>query len=70
MPTDSHPADIRLPSLCDEAVVEIHRFLNDFLLLFESRYGAQIHRFHQDRSYENLVQPDLFRTINPHEPPF
>ncbi len=69
MQTDPCP-DIALPTLPDEAAVEIHRFLTDFLILFESHYCGQIHRFYQDHSHENLVQPDLFRPGNPSEPPF
>lgn len=42
------PASIRLraPQLDDEAVVEIHGFLEDVLHRFESRYGAQLRRFY------------------------
>lgn len=70
MQPDSAPADLSLPTLADEAVVEIHTFLNDFVLLFEAHYGGQIHRYYQGHSRENLVQPDLFRSHNPDDPPF
>jgi hypothetical protein len=70
MRPDCDPAELCLPTLADEAVVEIHHFLNDVLLRFEAHYGGQIHRFYQDRSRENLVQADLFRSHNPDEPPF
>ncbi len=43
MPTDLHePADIpmpRCPTLSDDAVVQIHAFIEHFLDLFEARYS-------------------------------
>jgi len=70
MRPDSYPVEICLTSISDEAVVEIHNFLNDFLRLFESHYGAQIHRFYNDRSFDNLVHPNP-HTRPPHDdPPF
>ncbi len=68
MRPDSHPIEICLPPISDEAVVEIYDFLNDFLRLFESHYGAQIHRFYEDRSYKNLVHPNP-RTHPPDDNP-
>jgi len=55
------PASIRLraPQLDDEAVVEIHGFLEDVLHRFESRYGAQLRRFYDDRDQRNLAQYKL-----------
>lgn len=64
MRPDSCPVKIRLPPISDEAVVEIHDFLYDFIDLFESHYAAQIHRFYEDRSFNNLVHPDP----KPHPP--
>jgi hypothetical protein len=69
MRPDSTPVEIRLPPISDEAVVEIHDFLTDFLHLFESHYGAQIHRFYEDRSYDNLRHPDPTR-LPDDDPPF
>ena len=70
MRPDSYPVQICLPPICDEAVVEIYDFLNDFLRLFESQYGAQIHRFYENRSFDNLVHPNA-HTRPPHDdPPF
>lgn len=68
MRLDSTPVEIRLPPLSDEAIVEIHDFLYDFIQLFESHYGGQIHRFYADRSYDNRVPPCL-DTRPPDEPP-
>jgi len=45
MQTDhNHPAtaNIPLPRLSDDAVVQVHDFINHFLDLFEGRYGDQI----------------------------
>ena len=68
MRPDSYPIEICLPPISDDAVVEIYDFLNDFLRLFESHYGAQIHRFYEDRSFDNLVYPNPY-TRPPHDDP-
>lgn len=70
MRPDSYPIEISLPTISDEAVVEIHDFLYQFLLLFESHYGSQIHRFYEQRSYDNLVHPDTHPRPPPDDPPF
>ena len=62
------PSEPRLPSLSDEAVVEIHDFLHDVLTVFESRYGDQIHRYYDDRSQHNLIETD--RNLPDDDPPF
>ena len=59
---------IHLPPLDDEAVVEIHDFLSEVLHLFEARYGDQIHRFYEERSFDNIVQRTPRITID--DPPF
>jgi hypothetical protein len=59
---------ISLPSLSDEAVVEIQNFLYDVLDVFESRYGDQIHRYYEDRSQHNLTEPA--RNLPLDDPPF
>ena len=58
MRPDSMPVEIHLPILSDEAAVEVYDFLNEFLLLVESHYFAQIHRFYADRSFDRVVQPN------------
>ena len=70
MRPDSRPVvmTIHLPPLADEAVVEIHDFLSEVLHLFETHYGDQIHRFYEDRSFENIVQ--YSPCITPDDPPF
>jgi len=70
MRPDSTPVKIRLPPISDEAVVEIHDFLYDFLHLFESHYGGQIHRFYEDRPLHNLVHPDPRSPPPDDDPPF
>jgi len=70
MPPDSMPVEIRLPPLSDEAAVAFHDFLNEFLLLVESHYFAQIHRFYQDPFSNNLVQPSAFDQFADDGPPF
>ena len=70
MRPDSYPVKIHLPQSSDEAVVEIHDFLYDFIDLFEAHYAAQIHRFYEDRSFHNLVQPDPGTPLPGDDPPF
>ena len=65
---NNQPPELRLPPLSDEAVVEIHDFLHDVLTVFESRYGDQIHRYYDDRSQHNLIEPD--RNLPTDDPPF
>jgi hypothetical protein len=70
MRPDSRPVvmTIHLPPLADEAVVEIHDFLSEVLHLFEAHYGGQIHRYYEDRSFENIVQRSPRTTFD--DPPF
>lgn len=64
----SRPVSLPLPRLSDEAVVEIHEFLYDALHLFESHYGSQIHRYHQDRSHDPVIRHGPRHP--PDDPPF
>jgi len=67
MPNDDHDhatADIALPRLSDNAVVQIHDFIHHFLDLFETRYGDQIHRYYADRSAHNMIRPDTPPSID------
>ena len=69
MTNDDHDnANIAMPPLSDDAVVQIHDFIYDFLDLFEARYGDQIHRYYADRSQHNMIGPDTPPTID--DPPF
>ena len=55
------------PRLSDEAAVEIHLFIYQFLELFEARYGDQIHRHYQDLSRDSLIEDN---DLNLDDPPF
>ena len=71
MPNDTHgpvSADIPMPTLSDDAVVQIHNFIAHFLDLFEARYGDQIHRYYDHRSAHNMIRADTSPTID--DPPF
>ena len=71
MPADHHgpaTADIPLPRLSDDAVVQIHDFIHHLLDLFEARYGDQIHRYYDDRSAHNMIRPDPLPSTD--DPPF
>jgi len=61
-------ADIPLPRLSDDAVVQIHDFIAHFLDLFEERYGDQIHRYYDERSAHNMIQTDPLSSTD--DPPF
>ena len=56
------------PSLSDEAALEIHLFLYQFLELFEARYGDQIHRHYEDLSRDSLIDSDPDACLD--DPPF
>ena len=70
MPPKSRPLvmTIHMPALPDDAVVEIRNFLSEILHLFEDHYGNQIHRFYQDRSFDNIVEYNPRITLD--APPF
>jgi hypothetical protein len=65
---DHASADIPMPRLSDDAVVQIHDFITHFLDLFEARYGDQIHRYYEDLSEHNIVAPEPMPDID--DPPF
>jgi hypothetical protein len=65
---DPDTADIPMPRLSDDAVVQIHGFIEHFLDLFEARYGDQIHRYYEDRSAHNIVSTAPTSAID--DPPF
>ena len=46
-PTSHHPKPIEMPTLSDEAVIQIQDFLHLALDIFEDHYGQQIERFYQ-----------------------
>ena len=54
---DDPSTALHLPPLSDQAAVEILDFLHVVLDRFESQYGDQIHRYYDDHSQHNIVQP-------------
>lgn len=63
-----HQSIYPLPPLSDEAVIEIREFLEVFFLVFDARYGAQIRRYYDDRSRQNIAQSDTPASTD--DPPF
>ena len=61
-------ANIPMPRLSDDAVVQIHDFIHHVLDLFEARYGDQIHRFYEDLCGDCLIDSDS--GLNLDDPPF
>ena len=61
------PLRTRLPP-CPRSAVEILDFLHDVFTAFEAHYGAQIHRYYDERSHHNLIKPD--RNLTADDPPF
>ena len=71
MPADPHDHGgdvIPMPRLSDDAVMQIHDFIGHFLDVFEARYADQIHRFYEDRSAHNMIDPEPTNSID--DPPF
>lgn len=59
---------VPLPSLSDEAVVEILHFLEAMFQTFETRYAHQIDRYYDSISQHNIVQYSPSETND--DPPF
>lgn len=59
---------IELPPLSDDAVVQIHGFLEELLSLFESRYHGQIYRYYEAMSASSLDEQRAAHHSD--EPPF
>lgn len=72
MRPDSRPTTftINLPSLPDEAVIEIQDFLFEILALFKTHYGRQIQRFLDDYSADNIVHSSPQASLTDDDPPF
>jgi hypothetical protein len=70
--TDPNRADVRieLPPLNDEAVAQIHSFLEELLSLFESRYYGQIHRHHETLSGRDILRHSPDQDHDHNDPPF
>jgi hypothetical protein len=52
---DAYP--YALPTLSDEAAVEIQNFIEYVLDQFDVHYAPQVRRFYQDRAEHNMVRP-------------
>jgi len=75
MPPTFHPQSLPWPELSDDSVVELQNLLHDFVLLFEAHYLGQIHRYHDERSQENITQLSFLSDnplppADPDSPPF
>jgi hypothetical protein len=66
---DDHLAANAAPTLTDEAVMYIHRALENYLHLFEQRYGDQMRRYYQARERGNVV-PSQPRVASKDDEPF
>lgn len=69
------PEPLDWPTLSDETALALHDLIVALVISFESRYFAQIHRRFQHRAHEahaqpGFIQPDLFASLDPNEPPF
>ncbi|MGH8433777.1 MAG: hypothetical protein ACRERX_04700 [Pseudomonas sp.] len=62
------PEALPLPGLSDDAAAEIYLFIEHILNLFEARYGAQISRFYESMSRDNLIDSDHDQELD--DPPF
>ena len=65
---DPHACPIALPTLSDEAVVQIRNFIEHVLDQFDIHYAAQVRRFYEDRAQHNMRQPPP--PDAGHDPPF
>ena len=75
MRSSTHPKSLPWPQLSDDSAVALQALLRDFLVLFESHYLGQIHRYHDERSQKTLTQlsflsDDPGRPEDPDSPPF
>jgi hypothetical protein len=70
MKPDSMPVEFYLPPLSDEAAVAVHDVLNEILLLVESHYFAQIHRYYQNQLANNPDQSPPLRSASENDSAF
>ena len=54
---DPNAYPIALPTLSDEAVVEIRNFIEHVLDQFDIHCAPQVRRFYEDRAEHNMVRP-------------
>ena len=65
---DHRAYPIALPTLGDEAVVQIRTFLEHVLDQFDIHCAPQVRRFYEDRAEHNMVRPTP--TAAADDPPF
>ena len=58
MPRHNRPSRIALPTLSDQAAVDILEFLYAAIECFESSYYVQLRRYHDERSRYNRRRPE------------
>ena len=71
MNTDHQDPDsqaIAVPTLSDDAAVQIRNFIERVLDQFDSHYAPQVRRFYEDRAEHNMVRPTPPATAA--DPPF
>jgi hypothetical protein len=71
MPAQLHHRDgteLALPTLSDDAVVQIHSFIEQVLALFESRYADQIRSFYDGMREDNIINGSDRHNVD--DPPF
>ena len=67
---DHRAYPIALPTLSDEAVVEIRNFIEHVLDQFDVHYAPQVRRFYEDRAEHNMVRPTPPAAAADDDPPF
>jgi hypothetical protein len=67
---DPRAYPIALPTLSDEAVVQIRNFIEHVLDQFDIHYAAQVRRFYEHRAEHNMVRPTPPAAADDDDPPF
>ena len=65
---DHNGAELALPTLSDDAVVQIHSFIEQVLALFESHYADQIRSFYDGMREDNFINGSDLHNVD--DPPF
>jgi hypothetical protein len=66
--SNEEPDFIPFPELPDEAVIALSEFLETFIIRFQNRYFAQIHRYYNDRPTSREDYGDSMPPLS--DPPF
>ena len=65
---DDRFAAVTTPPLTGEAVIHIHRALENWLHLFEQQYCTQIWRYYEDRQHHHYTPPPQRPDVDDDEP--